>query len=176
MSIRAPFQSADSIRSCVFSMESYHRAGVMQAFTGRNRLNTTNLYQFAGYTERAISHKGYKRMVIRNKCLWVLLFLGSSVLAAELKLPTILGDDMVLQRNVEAPLWGTADANAKVAVKLDTTSLSATADANGKWLVKLPATQAGGPHEITIQSGDQTLTLKNILFGEVWLCSGQSNM
>ena len=96
--------------------------------------------------------------------------------AAEIKLPSIIGDNMVLQREQEVPIWGWVDANAQVTVTLGDKSATATADGSGKWLVKLPAMQAGGPHTVRIESGDESKELKDVLVGEVWVCSGQSNM
>lgn len=95
--------------------------------------------------------------------------------SAAVKLPSIIGDNMVLQRDQPLPIWGWDSPGAKVTVTLGDAQASATADADGKWQVELPAQQAGGPHEITI-AGSDTVTLKNVLIGEVWLCSGQSNM
>jgi sialate O-acetylesterase len=84
---------------------------------------------------------------------------------------------MVLQRDVEVPVWGWATPGESVTVSLDDNGFSAkaTADASGNWRTKLPSTPAGGPHKLTV-AGKNTIALQNILFGEVWLCSGQSNM
>jgi len=97
---------------------------------------------------------------------------------ADVKVPTIFGDNMVLQRDVELPVWGQAAAGEKVTVSIGGASASATADKNGAWAVKLPAMkctpkQTGATMTI---KGANTITLKNILVGEVWLGSGQSNM
>jgi sialate O-acetylesterase len=95
--------------------------------------------------------------------------------AAELKLSGVFTDGMVLQRDREVPVWGWADPNEQISVKLLDKSASATADAQGRWRVTLGPFTAGGPHEMTV-SGKKTITLKNVLIGDVWLCSGQSNM
>jgi sialate O-acetylesterase len=86
-------------------------------------------------------------------------------------------DNMVLQRGMADPIWGwtTPGATVTVSVEGSRTSVKATAGTDGKWLVKLPAPPVGGPYSIKI-SGPQTVTLKNVLVGEVWLCAGQSNM
>lgn len=108
--------------------------------------------------------------------LWVLCALAISVnVRADVKLPAVIGDNMVLQRNAEVPVWGWDTAGTEVTVSLGKAKVSAKADESGKWMVKLPAMKAGGPHEMTV-AGSNTVTVKNILFGEVWLCSGQSNM
>ncbi len=101
-----------------------------------------------------------------------------SPLIAELRLPAVIGDNMVLQSDSTIPLWGWAEPYQKVDVKGSWMVLgrSARADANGKWLIKLKSPEAGGPYSIVFQSGKEFIELKNVLSGEVWLCSGQSNM
>ncbi len=94
---------------------------------------------------------------------------------AAVRLPHLFSDNMVLQREIIVPVWGWAEPGEKVTVKLGKHQKSATADAKGNWAVRLPALKAGGPHEMTV-SGKDTIKVKNILVGEVWVCSGQSNM
>ena len=103
------------------------------------------------------------------------LILCSEYVRAETKLPSILGENMVLQRDQPLPIWGWENPGEKVTVSLDGHKLTTRADDQGQWMVALPAMKAGGPHRLTV-SGSSTITLKNILIGEVWLCSGQSNM
>lgn len=91
---------------------------------------------------------------------------------AELKLHTLFTDGMVLQRDIPCPVWGTADAGAEVAVEIAGQKKSAKAGADGKWTVKLDPLPAGGPHELKVGA----VTVKDVLVGEVWVCSGQSNM
>lgn len=83
---------------------------------------------------------------------------------------------MVLQRDQTVPIWGWASAGQTVEVTFAGNKMAGKADLDGQWEVNLPATKAGGPYEITIQSDTVTITLENILFGDVWVCSGQSNM
>lgn len=99
----------------------------------------------------------------------------ASVATADVKLPGIFGDHMVLQRELPLPVWGWADAGEKVTVTLGDQSATATADADGKWSVKLPALSGGGPLTLKVQ-GANVVTIQDVLVGEVWLCSGQSNM
>ena len=97
---------------------------------------------------------------------------------ADVKVPTIFGDNMVLQRDVPLPVWGQAAADEKVTVTMCGKSVSATADKDGNWSVKLPAMKCTPKQTgltMTIK-GANTITLKNILIGEVWVGSGQSNM
>ena len=96
---------------------------------------------------------------------------------AKVELPPVFADNMVLQQQTEAALWGKAEPGAKI--KITTTWSKAKtvvkADADGKWFARVATPAAGGPYEITFNDGDK-VTLKNVLIGEVWICSGQSNM
>ncbi|MBD5313658.1 MAG: sialate O-acetylesterase [Bacteroides sp.] len=96
---------------------------------------------------------------------------------AEIKLPAFFGDNMVLQQNTDARMWGTADASSTVTVTPGWTSEKYTtkADKDGKWKIIIPTPSAGGPYDVTVSDGTP-LTLNNVMLGEVWLCSGQSNM
>jgi sialate O-acetylesterase len=105
--------------------------------------------------------------------LWVLSV--AAVTRAEVKLPGIFGDHAVLQRELPVPVWGWADPGEKVTVTLADQQKTATADAGGKWSLKLDPLKAGGPYELKVQ-GKNRLTRSDLLVGEVWLCSGQSNM
>lgn len=93
-----------------------------------------------------------------------------------LRLAEIFTDHAVLQRNVDHPLSGWSGPGAKVTVDFAGTSLRAKTAKDGRWTVTLPATPAGGPHEITVRSGRETVTLTDLYFGDVYLLSGQSNM
>ncbi|MCO8120391.1 sialate O-acetylesterase [Stieleria sp. TO1_6] len=95
---------------------------------------------------------------------------------AEIRTSAVFGDSMVLQREKPIHVWGWADAGSEVKVTLAGNTETATSDADGRFDVKLPTMEAGGPHELSIQSGGETQTFKDVLIGEVWLCSGQSNM
>ena len=91
------------------------------------------------------------------------------------KLPAFISDNMVLQQGMKAPIWGTADPGEKITVRLGAQTHQAVAGADGRWMVRLDAISAAGPYEITV-AGQNTLTVKNVMVGEVWVCSGQSNM
>ena len=105
------------------------------------------------------------------------LFCTQPFAHAELTLPNIFGDNMVLQRDMPIPIWGWAAAGEEVTVTLQDTdyTVQTTADAKGNWRTKLPAMSAGGPYILHIAASN-TLELTNVMFGEVWICSGQSNM
>jgi sialate O-acetylesterase len=95
---------------------------------------------------------------------------------AAVKVPHVFGSHMVLQRDQPLPVWGWADAGEKISVQLgDQPAVMTTANAAGEWRVTLPQTAAGGPFTLKI-TGSNTITLDDVLVGEVWLCSGQSNM
>jgi sialate O-acetylesterase len=94
---------------------------------------------------------------------------------AEVKLPSIFSDHMVVQREAMVPVWGWADPGETVTVTIAGQSKSVTADARGDWSVKLDQLKAAGPLTLTVK-GKNTLTVEDILIGEVWLASGQSNM
>ena len=111
---------------------------------------------------------------------WLLALVAAvicSALYAEVRLPSVLGDNMVLQRNSEVNLWGWAQPGKKVRVKTswNRKRYRVRVDADGKWLVKVRTGEAGGPYTITISDGKK-VKLENILLGEVWICAGQSNM
>ena len=96
---------------------------------------------------------------------------------AKVQLPKFFANDMVLQQNDNVTIWGTADPNSKLVITT-TWSKAKTVirvDVNGRWIAELSTPTAGGPYEITFNDGEK-LTLGNVLIGEVWLCSGQSNM
>ena len=100
---------------------------------------------------------------------------AGSALRADVKLPPFFSQHMVLQRETKAPIWGTAEAGEKVTVRFRDQELLATADAQGNWRVELKGLKAGGPDELII-AGKNTITLDDVLVGEVWVGSGQSNM
>ncbi len=104
------------------------------------------------------------------------LMLSSTSARAEVKLPAIFGDHMVLQQGATIPVWGHADVGEKITVTLGPSRGSTTAGADGKWRVDLPAAPSGRPPGILIVAGKNTVTINDVLVGDVWLCSGQSNM
>ena len=103
------------------------------------------------------------------------LLVHSSPILAEVKLPPIFSDHAVLQQGMSVPIWGTADAGEKVTVTFDGRTKTATTGADGKWMIRLAGLKAGGPFEMTV-AGKNTISVKDVLVGEVWIASGQSNM
>jgi len=116
-----------------------------------------------------------RRIVVLTVCLAIALL--STVSSANVRLPALIGDNMVLQAGGRASLWGWADPNEeiKVTVSWRKGEWTIQADDEGKWLFRPTAPDTGGPYEITLK-GKNTVTIKNILAGEVWVGSGQSNM
>jgi len=106
----------------------------------------------------------------------IALVLGAVSARADVHVSNLFGDNMVLQREMAASVWGTADPGESVTVKIGDTQASTTADAHGTWSVKLPAMKANATPQVLTISGKNTLSLKNVLVGDVWVCSGQSNM
>jgi sialate O-acetylesterase len=96
--------------------------------------------------------------------------------SATLTVASIFSDHMVLQRDMPIPVWGKAEAGAQVTVTLGENSEETTADDDGHWRVDLSSHEAGGPHEVTVRAGDDETTFTDVLIGDVWVASGQSNM
>ncbi len=106
--------------------------------------------------------------------LGVLAALPSAV-KADVKLPAIFGSHMVLQRDQKDKVWGWAEPGEEVTVQIAGQSKTAKAGEDGAWQVSLDPLPAGGPHEMTVK-GKNTIKFEDVLVGEVWICSGQSNM
>lgn len=126
---------------------------------------------FLGQTNM-INMKFFKRI-------GVLLALVFSVsLHAQLKLPALFSDNMVLQQNMQAPIWGWGDPNTEVQLTTswDNKTYSVNSNSIGEWQLKVSTPSAGGPYTVTLVQKNHKLHVKNVLIGEVWLCSGQSNM
>jgi len=110
-----------------------------------------------------------------KKLIVFILLIISVIASANVRMPLIFSDGMVLQRDKQIPIWGFADANETVEIHFNKQIKKTTADTNGKWTVNLASEKAGGPFELII-IGKNKITIKNVLVGEVWICSGQSNM
>lgn len=95
---------------------------------------------------------------------------------ADIRLPHVFGSGMVLQRRKPIPIWGWAEAGEKITVKLGKQTRTATADQFGQWTVRLAPMEAGGPYLFVVKGRKSSLKLTDVLLGDVWVCSGQSNM
>ena len=113
-----------------------------------------------------------------RKIICVICVICGLSLNAKVKLPQFFSDNMVLQQQTECNLWGKADANKDVIIitSWDNEEYVAKADSKGDFKVKVKTPKAGGPYYIAFSDGSEMLELNNILIGEVWICSGQSNM
>jgi sialate O-acetylesterase len=111
---------------------------------------------------------------MKKQILIVLVFF-SFLANANVRMPLLFSDGMVLQRNKSIPVWGWADAGEKVEIQFNKQIKNAIADKNGKWMISLNAEKAGGPFELSV-TGKNKVVIKDVLVGEVWICSGQSNM
>ena len=111
-----------------------------------------------------------------KKLIILLLIFTPILLFGQLKVPYVLSSNMVMQRNIDLNVWGWAAAGEDVSVLFNNKTYKAKADAEGKWKVVIPPLTAGGPYEMTIKGKTETIQLSDILIGDVWVCSGQSNM
>ena len=107
-------------------------------------------------------------------CIGMLLLMSQSIFA-HVKLPRLFSDNMVLQRGKPIPIWGWAAAKEKITVQLKGQTKTTITSADGKWKIYLDPIAAGGPYKLKVQ-GTNIINFKNILIGDVWVCSGQSNM
>ena len=116
-----------------------------------------------------------KKLIIFNLITSLILFLLSGYVKANVRLPVLLSDGMVLQRDTRIIIWGWADPGEKVMVKFNKKTGSAVTDPEGNWKITLPPMKAGGPYTLEVK-GKNTIIINDILLGDVWFCSGQSNM
>jgi len=112
---------------------------------------------------------------MKNIFLPLLLIVVACAAHADVRLPKLFADHIVLQRDKPIAVWGWASPKEKIVVALNNQTKTTTASKDGKWIIKLDAENAGGPYSITIK-GKNTITINDVLIGEVWVCSGQSNM
>src|ERR1700712_3508977 len=103
--------------------------------------------------------------------LFIFIFF-SQVINAEVKMPVIFQSNMVLQRDKDISIWGFANAGEKVRINLNDQEYKTVTGKDKKWLITLSAHNAGGPYDIVISGEGNGIVLKNILFGDVWICGG----
>jgi len=116
-------------------------------------------------------------MITNSKLRYLVLFffLISVISYSQVRLPKLIGDGMVLQRDANVRIWGWASPGEKIAIQFIGSTYNTTANSNGEWEVMLPELKAGGPYVMKINASD-SLTINDILVGDIWVCSGQSNM
>jgi len=115
-----------------------------------------------------------------NKINWTflvtaILLLAGHIVVANVKIASVFSDNMVLQADRKLTVWGTANPAESITVEINGNTAATRTGFNKKWKLELPPMKYGGPYELNV-FGDDTLTLKNVMIGEVWLCGGQSNM
>ncbi|HMK18347.1 MAG TPA: sialate O-acetylesterase [Chitinophagaceae bacterium] len=110
-----------------------------------------------------------------NALFALLLLLNLESVHAQVRLPRLVRDSMILQRDTKINIWGWAAKNEKINIKFNSKSYKTTTGNDGQWLIQLPPMKAGGPYTMDI-TGNNKISLKEILIGDVWICSGQSNM
>ena len=117
-------------------------------------------------------------MLLRtNLILIVFLFFSCNSRVENLALPSVFSDYMVLQRETEVSFWGQSSPNEKIEIKASWGKFSSViADNDGEWELKLATPSAGGPYEVVVNDSKNSIVYKDVLIGEVWLASGQSNM
>lgn len=116
--------------------------------------------------------------ITRHIFIVIAMLLISFQMNAKIKLPALFTDNMMLQQKANAPIWGWSEKNANVTIKTSWNSkiYKVKADNSGKWKAALQTPSFGGPFSIEVVEGTEKIIIKNVLIGEVWLCSGQSNM
>jgi sialate O-acetylesterase len=97
---------------------------------------------------------------------------------SKIKLPRLISDGMIMQRNAQVKVWGWAPVGEFITVRFAEKVYNTAVNQNGEWLLSIRTEEAGGPYDMVIEAGksDEKITIRNILMGDVWLCSGQSNM
>ncbi len=149
---KTPDPFSDSLSGCVASASNLRVAG------------------------RGIHSELFLMSSLRAFCLAVVVSLAADGIAwADVKLPAVIGDHMVLQQGHELPFWGWAEPAEQISVTVAGKMVTATTAADGRWSLRHPAVTKFGPVEVTV-SGKNTIVLKDVLVGDVWICSGQSNM
>ncbi len=116
-----------------------------------------------------------KNFIFKAVLLAIVICLITGLSQANVKPARIFGSNMILQQGQENPIWGWSDKGEKISITFAGKTISFKADKSGKWSAKLPSLDYGGPYQMTIK-GKNSIQFDNILIGEVWICSGQSNM
>jgi sialate O-acetylesterase len=122
-----------------------------------------------------LGRRGWRTLLAAAAAATALVAISGAAARADVKLPNIFGDHMVLQQGQKNKVWGVADAGEAVTVSIGGQTHATKAGDDGKWHVMLDALPVGGPHELSVQ-GKNLVKFADVLVGEVWICSGQSNM
>ncbi|HEV9035328.1 MAG TPA: beta-L-arabinofuranosidase domain-containing protein [Puia sp.] len=183
----AVFRPMDSIRYVLSDPDGMRRIGApgpdilgpgyeVRLILADGSETSIPVYPFAniGKWYRDAAHKPDSNAAVWKYAVWLK---GSDAASGRLSLPSIFGDNMVLQRNVPVPVWGDADAGSTVTVHFGSQTRSVVADGKGHWRVSLgPLSASTEGVEMTVTGDGASIRFRDVLVGEVWLCSGQSNM
>ncbi|HKL33474.1 MAG TPA: hypothetical protein VJ919_13115, partial [Tangfeifania sp.] len=112
---------------------------------------------------------------VKTNILLLFLIIFYANAEADVKLPKIFSSNMVLQQGIEIPVWGRAAQGEEINVTFNGETVRAVANEDGKWMVKIPSQKYGGPFTLTV-NGENEIVFENVMVGEVWIASGQSNM
>lgn len=116
-----------------------------------------------------------KSIIQQTLIIILALLLQTNLLNASVKLPSVISNGMVLQRDVKVDIWGWASPGEKIKIRFNKRSYSTAGGTDGSWKITLPAMKAGGPYTMEVK-GENTIVIEDIMIGDVWFCSGQSNM
>lgn len=105
----------------------------------------------------------------------ICLFVCTQTVYSQIRLPALIRDSMILQRDTKLNVWGWASKGERISVRFNNKNYKTSTGADGKWLITLPPMKAGGPYSMEV-AGSSKITIRDILIGDVWFCSGQSNM
>jgi sialate O-acetylesterase len=114
-------------------------------------------------------------MTKQIKLILIFIFLISSYALSHVKLPKLISDGMVLQRDMNVKIWGWAAIRENISINFHDSTYRTTANDSGAWQIRPSKQKAGGPYSMTLTASD-TIIVKDIFIGDVWVCSGQSNM
>ena len=112
----------------------------------------------------------------RAFCALSLLLIGTCFVSADIRLPKIFSDNMVLQRDAAVRIWGTADPGEELTISLGESNCPATADEAGRWSAELAPPETGGPYKLSVEGTESSVVFSEVYVGEVWVCVGESNM
>ena len=120
----------------------------------------------------------FPEMLILSRvlCALTMLMLGACLSSADIRLPKIFSDNMVLQRDTDVRIWGTADPGEELTISLGDNSAKVVADDSGNWSSELPPPDTGGPYKLSVEGSESSVVFSEVYVGEVWLCVGESNM
>ena len=121
--------------------------------------------------ERKSVTMAYRKVIVTLAC----LILAGTYSSADVRLPALFSDNMVIQQKMKIPFWGWADPGERVIVEMGAFKAETVTNDEGRWKVRLGPLKAGGPFELLV-SGKNILSISNVMVGEVWVASGQSNM